>query len=50
MDTELRAIRPPAEARYAAELSALAADDTAPKPAGWHLSPRAVRRAILRWG
>lgn len=47
MDTELRAIRPPAEARYAAELNALAADDTAPKPAGWRLSPRAVRRFLL---
>ena len=47
MDTETRAIRPPAEARYAAELAMLAADDAAPKPAGWHLSPRAVRRFLL---
>lgn len=47
MDTELRAIRPPAEARYATELAALAADDASPKPAGWRLSPRAVRRFLL---
>ena len=47
MDTETRAIRPPAEARYAAELAMLAADDASPKPAGWHLSPRAVRRFLL---
>ncbi|MEM8590954.1 MAG: AAA family ATPase [Pseudomonadota bacterium] len=39
--------RDPAEARFAAELSRLKAADTDPAPAGWHLSPRAVRRFIL---
>lgn len=36
-----------AEHRYADELAQLASDDTAPRPAGWRLSPRAVRRFIL---
>src|SRR5689334_22231544 len=39
--------RPPAEIIYAAELAALRADDTAPRPPGWALSPRAVRTFIL---
>lgn len=39
--------RLPAETRYAAELARLAETDAAPKPAGWHLSPRAVRTFIL---
>lgn len=39
--------RPPAEVTYAAELDALAAKDDAPRPPGWRLSPRAVRRFIL---
>lgn len=47
MDEQTLAIRPPAEARYGAELAKLATDDTAPKPAGWRLSPRAVRRFLL---
>ena len=33
---------PPAEARYAAELTALQEVDSAARPAGWQLSPRAV--------
>lgn len=37
----------PAESRYADELDRLKAEDRAPKPAGWHLSPRAVRRFIV---
>lgn len=42
------AIRRPAEWRYAAELATLAADDTGnPRPAGWQLSPRAVRKFLL---
>ena len=45
MVTEVQ--RAPAEIKFAAELQALAQDDTAPRPAGWHLSPRAVRRFIL---
>ncbi|WP_252259906.1 ATP-binding protein [Erythrobacter aurantius] len=36
-----------AEHRYADELERLAGDDTAPRPSGWKLSPRAVRRFIL---
>ncbi|MCJ2184695.1 AAA family ATPase [Novosphingobium sp. 1949] len=40
-------IRLPAETRYAAELAALSAQDSAPRPAGWQLSPRAVRRFLL---
>ena len=40
-------LREPAEVRYAAELEALAAADTAPRPPGWKLSPRAVRTFIL---
>ncbi|MFO0823141.1 MAG: AAA family ATPase [Gemmataceae bacterium] len=40
-------LREPAEIRYAAELAALAANDTYPKPPGWNLSPRAVRTFIV---
>jgi MoxR-like ATPase len=40
-------LRQPAEVRYAAELEALRAADTAPRPPGWQLSPRAVRTFIL---
>jgi len=40
-------LRPPAEARYADELARLAAEDKAPRPAGWRLSPRAVRSFLL---
>src|SRR5262245_11007658 len=39
--------RPPAEITYAAELAALRHEDTAPRPPGWVLSPRAVRAFIL---
>ncbi len=39
--------RPPAEVTYAAELEALLAQDEAPRPPGWRLSPRAVRSFIL---
>ena len=38
--------RPPAEVRYADELAALRAEDTAPRPPGWALSLRAARRFI----
>ena len=47
MTASAAAIRPPAEARYAAELAALAADDHYPRPPGWRLSPRAVRSFLL---
>lgn len=39
--------RLPAEQRFAAQLQALEQADNAPKPAGWRLSPQAVRRFIL---
>lgn len=40
-------LRPPAEHLHATELSALAAHDQGVRPAGWRLSPRAVRDFIL---
>lgn len=40
-------LRQPAETKYAHELAALAAEDTAPRPPGWRLSPRAVETYIL---
>lgn len=40
-------IRQTAEERCAAELAALLAHDTDPRPPGWRLSPRAVERFIL---
>jgi len=39
--------RPPAEVTYEGELAQLAESDDAPRPPGWHLSPRAVRSFIL---
>ena len=42
-----KTVRPPAEQLYAEELHALAANDPHPKPEGWTLSPRTVRRFIL---
>lgn len=39
--------RPPAEIRYADELKRLTESDRNPRPPGWHLSPRAVRRFIV---
>lgn len=39
-------VRQPAEQRYAEELAALAFADQGPRPAGWRLSPRAVRMFI----
>jgi len=41
------ALRQPAEIRYADELAALAATDTAPRPPGWRLSPRAVQTYVM---
>lgn len=40
-------LRTPAEEKFAAELQALAANDRAPKPPGWALSPRAVETYVL---
>lgn len=39
--------RAPAEVKFAAELQRLTKADKDPKPKGWSLSPRAVRRFIL---
>jgi MoxR-like ATPase len=39
--------RAPAEVRYGDELARLKGADSDPKPAGWRLSPRSVRRFIL---
>ncbi len=44
---ELNAIQPPAEQRFAEELAALAANDEAPKPENWRLSPQRVREFIV---
>ncbi|WP_437674086.1 ATP-binding protein [Sorangium sp. So ce131] len=40
-------LRQPAETKYDHELAALAAEDKAPRPPGWRLSPRAVETYIL---
>jgi MoxR-like ATPase len=40
-------LREPAEVVYAAELERLRAADIGPRPAGWQLSPRAVRAFVL---
>lgn len=40
-------LRPHAEQQYAAELAALAAGDTRPRPPSWRLSPRAVLVYLL---
>jgi MoxR-like ATPase len=44
-DSSKPVLRPPAEQTYAAEL-ALLAEQTGPKPPGWRLTARAVRRFI----
>jgi len=41
------ALRPSAEKRYAGEIERLEAADNDPRPPGWRLSARAVRRFIL---
>ncbi|HET6878734.1 MAG TPA: AAA family ATPase [Pirellulales bacterium] len=46
MANDRKALRPPAEALYAAELAALAKADKDPCPPGWKLSPRAVRSFV----
>jgi len=40
-------IRQPAEVKYQAELTALAAADSGQKPIGWRLSPRAVETYVM---
>jgi MoxR-like ATPase len=47
MLTPSSALRPPAETTYADELARLAAHDQGPRPAGWSLSPKAVRRFLI---
>src|SRR5918912_1206494 len=47
MVSEAPRLRATAEERYADELARLAAADDAPRPSGWRLSARAVRRFIL---
>ena len=44
---ELGVLRPSAELRYGQELERLKAADTDPRPPGWQLSARAVRRFVL---
>lgn len=43
----LSILKLPAERRFARELDFLARTDTAPKPPGWKLSPKAVRSFLL---
>jgi len=47
MVTQSASLRPPAEVTYAEELARLAAHDQGPRPAGWSLSPRSVRRFLI---
>lgn len=42
-----RVLRAPAEVSFAEQLARLAAGDNDARPAGWRLSPRAVRRFVL---
>lgn len=44
---EIRALRPPCEILFADELAALRAADTGKRPAGWTMSPQAVRTFIV---
>jgi MoxR-like ATPase len=46
-NTPVRMVRPPAELIYAEELAALGSTDNNTRPAGWKLSPRAVRQFIV---
>lgn len=50
MDTTSNRVRLPAELLYAEELSALAATESAAKPAGWRLSPQSVKTFIIGSG
>src|SRR5262249_44626353 len=40
-------LRPPAEVIHADELARLSESDSGPRPKGWSLSPKAVRRFLL---
>ena len=45
--SDVRALRPPCEILFANELAALKETDTGKRPAGWHLSPQAVRTFVV---
>jgi MoxR-like ATPase len=45
--TDTPVLRAPAEQVHAAELARLAEKDAGPRPAGWNLSPRAVRAFVV---
>ena len=47
MEAKSQVLRAPAEQTYADELARLAEQDRHAKPAGWRLSPRAVRAFII---
>ena len=47
---DFRALRPPCEILFAAELAALKAADTGKRPDGWTMSPQAVRTFIVGSG
>jgi len=49
-ESELRTLRPPCEILFAEELAGLKANDTGKQPAGWKLSPKAVRTFIVGSG
>jgi len=46
-DEQVTLLKPPPEVVYAEELAQLAASDDGPKPPGWNLTPKAVRKFIL---
>jgi MoxR-like ATPase len=47
MVAKLPVLRPPAEVVFADELAKLGATDREPRPGGWILSPKAVRRFLI---
>jgi MoxR-like ATPase len=47
MVSETQHLRPPAEETFADELARLAEADKGPRPPGWALSPKAVRRFLI---
>lgn len=47
VDVQAAALRPPAEETFADELDRLKAADKGPRPGGWVLSPRSVRKFLI---
>ncbi len=47
VDSETLHLRPPAEETYAEELERLRAGDKGPRPPGWSMTPKAVRRFLI---